>query len=69
MLKSYVEVCSSNRNVMGKNISFSHFSEQSKKESRVGKMGSSNEACKHRWQPLVSRGDLCIHFLEHVVTG
>ena len=69
MPKSYVEVGSSNRNVMGKNISFFHFSEQSKKESGVGKSGSSNEACKRRWQPLVSRGDLCIHVLEHIVTG
>ena len=37
MPKSYVEVGSCNRNVMGKNISFFHFSEQSKKESGVGK--------------------------------
>ena len=69
MPKSYVEVGSSNCNVMGKNISFFHFSEQSKKERGWEKMGSSTEACKRRWQPLVSRGDLCIHVLEHVVTG
>ena len=27
-------------------------------------MGSGNEACKRRWQPLVSKGDLCMHFFR-----
>ena len=69
MPKSYVEVGCSNTNVMGEEHQFLHLCQQSKKESEVGKMGSSNEVCKLRWQPLVSKGGLCTLFLECFVTG
>ena len=63
MPKGYVEVGCSNSNVIGKNISFCIFANRvPKKESEVGKMGSSNEVCKRRWQPMHT-------FLERFVTA
>ena len=64
MPKSYVEVGCSNRNVMGKNISFCILANRVKKKARWGKWVQAMRHVKCRWQPLVSKGDLCIHFLK-----
>ena len=68
MPKSYVEVGCSNRNVMGKNISFRIFANRVKKKARWGKWVQAMRRVSADGSPWYPEGTYAYIFLEHLVT-
>ena len=69
MPKSYVEVGCSNRNVMGKNISFCILANRVKKKARWGKWVQAMRRVNADGSPWYPKGTYAYIFLEDFVTG